>query len=110
MMTLRFDPKFYRALKLRVTQLLQETDSAIARRIENAPKGLAIAVPEAAALYEQALTMLVTEVFCNVSMALREVFGQGEGDEKFGPLVAQALAKAVAARQEMDAAQKERSS
>lgn len=109
MMKLFFDPALHRALTLRIAKYLHETDAAIARRIEAAPKGVPIALPEEMLLYEQALTMLVTEVLCNVASALRMVFGS-EGDEKLAPIVAQAVAKAIQARGEMDQKRKERSS
>lgn len=108
MIKLRFDKRLHEALTKRVAQYLQETDAAIARRIESAKEDLA-AFPESAELYEQALTMLVTEVFCNVAMALRTVFGPN-GDDKLDGLVERALEKAVAARGEMDATRKERAS
>jgi hypothetical protein len=109
MMLLRFDQALHRALSLRIAKYLHDTDASIARRIESAPKGVPIVIPEACDLYEQALTMLVTEVLCNVAAALREVFGP-EADGKLGPIVEKALAKATEARGQMDAKRKERSS
>lgn len=109
MMTLRFDKELHRALTLRVAKYLQETDAAIARRIASAPKDQPIALPEDAELYEQALTMLVTEVLCNVSQALRMVLGPG-AEERVGTIAANAVAKATGARLEMDATRKGRAS
>lgn len=108
MITLRFDKHLHAALTKRVAQYLQETDEAIARRIQNAKEDLAL-IPEASELYEQALVMLLTEVFCNVAAALRTGFGLA-GDERLDGLVERALEKAIAARGDMDATRKERAS
>lgn len=110
MITLRFDKHLHAALTKRVAQYLQETDAAIARRIQNAKEDLAL-IPEASELYEQALTMLVTEVFCNVAAALKSV---GTDDlnlnARLRTIVDKAVYKAIAAREEMGAMRKERTS
>jgi hypothetical protein len=109
MLTLTFDKALHKALTKRVAEYLHDTDQAIARRLERLKQGETITgVPEASALYEQALVMLVTEVLCNVEMAVRRVLG-GEEDRLAG-IVAQAVAKAIQARGQMDETRKERAS
>lgn len=101
-MKLNLSAAFARAMQHRHSEILMAQDHQLADAIEATPEGQTPVIPDAPSLYEQALTMLVTEVLCNIALAMRAAHG-AHADAKMKPLVEKALRLATEARDEVDA-------
>ena len=74
---------FARTIQERQSEILMAQDHQLADAIEATPEGQTPVIPDAPSLYEQALTMLVTEVLCNIALALRTVHGaHADGEDE----------------------------
>jgi len=100
MIKLTFSPMFSAALQGRTGELLRRQDSALVDALAKHKPGDA-EVPGAPELYEQALTMVLVEVLANLTMALRNVFGE-HADAHMDALFEEAKRRMVEARATMD--------